>query len=376
MEFEPSRPSSIGMEMEFQLLDTESLDLTDAILPLMELYPDDPHIKPEFIQNTVEVCSKICQDVDELDAHMRSLVRELRDSCRRLDLRLCSAGTHPFGERLALITPMPRYRRLEKSAGYVGYNQITFATHVHIGMTSGGEAITIMRELKALLPLLVALSASSPFWRGFDTGYAAYRHRILAATRSYGIPPSFKSWHDFTDFFETTRRAGVFDTINDIHWDIRPRPHLGTLEVRVMDAQPSISQALTMAGFIRVLVSYLRSTSAADRPPLFPRGTHWWMEKHNHFQASQLGMKACYIHGSQGRSMPMHEIFLTVLRATADTAQALSQDGYTRSLERHAADGPSYVRQREVYARTGSLKAVVDGLVKELEQELDDLHDS
>ncbi len=370
MEFKPSSPSSIGMEMEFQLLDPDSLDLTDAILPLLELYPDDPHIKPEFIQNTVEVCSKICQDLGELGAHMRSLVRELRDSCRSLGLLLCSAGTHPFGERLALITPMPRYRRLEQSSGYIGYNQITFATHVHLGMSSGSEAITLMHELKALLPLLIAVSASSPFWRGFDTGYAAYRHRILAATRSYGIPPSFASWGDFAGFFDITRRAGVFDSINDIHWDIRPRPHLGTLEVRVMDAQPNVSRALTLAGFIRVLVNYLRATNAADRTPWFPRGMHWWMEKHNHFQASLSGMEARYIHGAEGDSIPMREVFQRVLRATTPTAEALSQGGYLQSLQEHVEDGPSYAQQRAVFAQTGSLRAVVRSLVDELEQEL------
>ena len=144
------------MEMEFQLLDVETLDLVDGILPLMDFYPNDPHIKPEFNQNTVEVCSKICSSIDELGAHMRALLRNLQDTCKQLDMLLCSAGTHPFGERLALITPMPRYRQLEKSAGYVGHNQITFATHVHLGMTSGDEATCLMHELKALLPLLIA----------------------------------------------------------------------------------------------------------------------------------------------------------------------------------------------------------------------------
>lgn len=359
------------MEMEFQLLDVETLDLVDGILPLMELYPDDPHIKPEFNQNTVEVCSKICSDINELGAHMRELVTRLRGTCQRLDMLLCSAGTHPFGERLALITPMPRYRQLEKSAGYIGHNQITFATHVHLGMTSGDEATALMHELKALLPLLIAVSASSPFWRGFDTGFAAYRHRILAATRSYGIPPSFDSWDDFSNFLDTTYRAGVFNTINDIHWDIRPRPHLGTLEIRVMDAQPTIALALTLAGFLRAVVTYLRVTPQTHRPPLFPHPLHWWIEKHNHFQASKQGLDAKYIHHKQGTLVPMRELCRHVMQATKPTADELGQGSYYRRLQDHLNVGPSYVQQRRVYEKTGSFKAIARHLIAELEEDLD-----
>ncbi len=359
------------MEMEFQLLDVETLDLVDGILPLMDFYPDDPHIKPEFNQNTVEVCSKICSHMDELGAHMRILVRKLRDTCQQLDMLLCSAGTHPFGERLALITPMPRYRQLGKSAGFTGHNQITFATHVHLGMTSGDEAVSLMHELKALLPLMIAMSASSPFWRGYDTGFAAYRHRILAATRSYGIPPSFETWEVFSKFLETTSRAGVFKTINDIHWDIRPRPQLGTLEIRVMDAQPTITLALTLAGFLRAVVTYLRTTPQTHRPPSFPGGLHWWIEKHNHFQASKQGLDAKYIHDVQGTLVPLRELCLHIIRASEPMADKLEQGRYFERLQDHVQNGPSYVQQRRIYEKTGSFKAIIRHLIAELEMDLE-----
>ncbi len=370
MDFTPSNPSWIGMEMEFQLLDVETLDLVDGILPLMDFYPDDPYIKPEFNQNTVEVCSKICSQMDELGSHMRELVKKLRDTCQRLDMLLCSAGTHPFGERLALITPMPRYRQLEKSSGYIGHNQITFATHVHLGMTSGDEATQLMRELKALLPLLIALSASSPFWRGYDTGFAAYRHRILAATRSYGIPPSFDTWDHFSEFFDTVTRAGAFKTIHDIHWDIRPRPHLGTLEIRVMDAQPTITLALTLAGFLRTVVHYLRTTPQTHHPTLLPHGLHWWMEKHNHFQTSKQGLDAKYIHDAHGTLLPVRDLLQKIIQATRPIADARGEGSYLDQLSEHVNAGPSYARQRAVHEKTGSFKAVVRHLIAELDTDL------
>lgn len=244
--------------MEFQIIDMESLDLTDRIMKLMELYPDSANIKPEFIQNTVEVASDICTSLPELESQVKQMVLELLGNCHDLGFTLCGAGTHPFSEQLAILTPLPRYLRMEQTSAFLAHNQITFSTHVHIGMTSGDEAISIMRQLKAYLPLLIALSASSPFWRGYDTGFASYRHRILAATRSYGIPPSFENWQFFNDFFDASQQAGVFETINDIHWDIRPRPHLGTLEIRVMDAQATVAEAAALAGLVRAIVYFLK----------------------------------------------------------------------------------------------------------------------
>ncbi len=370
VKFAPSSPTSIGMEMEFQLLDPVTLDLVDGILPLIQLYPDHPYIKPEFIQNTVEVCATICDDLEALETHFLSLVKELHGTCNRLGMALCSAGTHPFSESLALITPIPRYLRIEKTSGHLCRTQITFATHVHIGMVSGDEAIRIMRELKALLPLLIAVSASSPFWRGYDTGYVAYRHRILAATRSYGIPPSFENWRDFSDFYTMTHRAGVFESIHDIHWDIRPRPHLGTLEVRVMDAQPTVGAALALAGFVRCLVHYLRRRKTTNSSWRFPAPGHWWIEKHNHFQASLLGLEARYINDRNGGLTPLRTLLAEVLKETGPVARELGQSAYFSRFEEHCRRGLSYARQRETFQKTGSLKAVTQTLIGDLEAEL------
>jgi glutamate---cysteine ligase / carboxylate-amine ligase len=182
--FKVSELRTIGMELEFQLLDAHTLDLADGILPLMDLYPGSSYIKPEVIQNTVEVASRVCCTNPELEAHLRGVVSGLQENCRNLGMTLCGAGTHPFGRRLALITPKPRYLRFEQREGLPAHTQITFSAHVHLGMTSGEEAIRMMQELRSYLPLLIALSANSPFWRGYDTGHASYRHRILAAART------------------------------------------------------------------------------------------------------------------------------------------------------------------------------------------------
>lgn len=372
MEFSPSNAMTVGMEMEFQILDRNSLDLTDRILSLMELYPNSSNIKPEFIQNTVEVTSGICTSLQELETQLKQMVADLLLNCHALGSTLCGAGTHPFSEQLAILTPFPRYLRMEEMSGIMAHNQITFSTHVHIGMVSGDEAIRVMRQLKAYLPLLIALSASSPFWRGYDTGFVSYRHRILAASRSYGIPPSFENWQSFCDFFDTTRQAGVFETINDIHWDIRPRPHLGTLEVRVMDSQPTVAEAVALAGLVRAIVCFMQTDPQASLSPALPQPQHWWIEKENCFQASHSGMSAYFIndgHRKNRKNRKMQDVFRNVLDAISTSVNKLEQSEYLRRLQNNVEAGLSVMRQREVYSGTGSMQEVVLSLVNEIEKE-------
>jgi carboxylate-amine ligase len=357
------------MELELQLLNADSVDLQDGILPLLELFPGNPYVKPEFIQNTVELISPVCHGIDELEAHMRALARELFDKCESLGMRLAAAGTHPFSQRLALITPTPRYLRMEQRAGPVAHAQITFATHVHLGMRSGDEAIAVMGALKPYLPLLIALSASSPFWRGYDTGYVCYRQRILAASRSYGVPPTFADWAGFCHFFETTQRAGLFETINDIHWDLRPRPHFGTLEVRVMDAQPTVAEAVALASFLRVLVRYLQEHAGATAPGL-PQPLPWWLEKENHFQASRLGLDSQYVAHEGGSVRPLRAVWEDVLAALTPCAEATGEGARLAALAARVARGSSATRQAELYRSGRALPEIVRGLVDELREDL------
>jgi carboxylate-amine ligase len=130
------------MELEFQLLDAHTLDLADAILPLMDLYPASPYVKPEVIQNTDEIASRVCCGIPELGEHLQEIVADLQENCRRLGMTLCGAGTHPFGRRLALVTPQPRYLHIEQQVSLPVHTQITFAAHVHLGIASGEEAIS------------------------------------------------------------------------------------------------------------------------------------------------------------------------------------------------------------------------------------------
>jgi carboxylate-amine ligase len=364
IEFHPSDTPSVGMEMEFQLVDSSSFALVDGVMPLLELYPDHTHVKSEFIQTTIEVASKPCQNVSELEEHMRELVWDLAKRSETLGLRLCGAGTHPFSQDLALITPLPRYLAMEKAFGLISHTQITFATHVHVGVHSGDEAVCLMAELKAYLPLLIALSANSPYWRGHETGFASYRQRILASSRSYGIPPDFLDWRAFEMFMATAIKAGMFASVHDIHWDIRPRPHLGTVEVRVMDAQATVSKAVALAAFVRMLIKFLQATREENRELRPCRSLHWWAEKDNCFNASRDGMAARVVNSDAGDVVPVRELIGRLFELLPEYA---SDDTERGCLDRliATAQHPPYQRQLEVGAKKG-LEDVVGALTEDL----------
>lgn len=367
MEFKPSAPSSIGAEIELQLLDRNSLDLVDGILPLLDICPDTSYIKPEYIQFTVEVASKVCHGSQELEEHLLDQVTMLQDSAHKLGMRLAGIGTHPFCDRLGIVTPSPRYARVEQDTGYVGYSQITYALHVHIGMRSGEEAIALMRRLRPYLPVLLALSANSPYWRGLDTGFASYRYRVLMAAHAFGTPPQFDSWADFEQLVRTSERAHIFESFTDMHWDLRPRPDYGTLELRVMDVQPTVGDTMALVAVTHALCDYLR-TVAAGKAGLEP--LPMWLELENHYRASHQGLAAQCVIDAGGGTRPMVEVAGRMLDAIAPHARTPGAQAQLQRAFQLLREGGNCSRQRALLGEYGSLKKVVRQLAEQLSEEL------
>ncbi len=367
VEFLGCEGRSIGMEMEFQLVNTDDGDLVDGIVALMEIASTDPRVKPEFIQNCVEVASQPCDSVDELGRDLGQSVARLIEASRALGMQLVGAGTHPFSTRLAAITPGPRYEAMEQTSGLLGHRQITFSTHVHVSVASGDEAVWLARQLAPYLPLLLALSASSPFWQGHDTRFAAFRPRILASARTYYLPPEFADWRELESCLAAMARSGKFDSVDRLHWYIRPRPAFGTLEVRIMDAQPSVSEAIAIAAFIQALAAFMRDTP--DRPEGWLGGLPRWALEDNCFLASRFGLDARVMVNENADVMTLREVAHQTIELLGPTATRFGDEDQLSRLAQAISAGLPADRQRRAFARRGSLRAVVDATVDELLQD-------
>jgi len=369
MKFRNCSSHTVGVEWELQLLDPETLDLYDGIMPLMEFFPDTNFVKPEYLQSCVELTSNVATNSDQAVQHLHQTLKKTVRRCEELHMSLCAAGTHPFSRRLALITPLPRYRRLAKSAGYLASNQITFSTHVHIGMESGDQAMLVMSRLIPVVPALVAMSANSPFWRGHLTGHVAYRHRILAAAPNYGLPTSFDNWKAFEDFLEAAMRSCMIRHFKDIHWDIRPHPDFGTLEIRAMDAASDLRGVHALVSFVRCLVVSMAQARGADMNGVIPTELPTWIENQNRFRAGQLGMDAEYIVNARGDHRPMRDFIDDLFEFCAPVAAKIGESAGIQIARRILKETPAYQRQLDAREAGHSARAIVHQLQDALLQE-------
>jgi carboxylate-amine ligase len=366
MEFNASAKPTVGVEWELQLLDPDTLDLIDGIVPLMEFFPNTEFVKPEYIQSCVELNSCVAENSDMAITHIHGSLTQLLQRCAALKMSACGSGTHPFCRRLALITPLPRFQRIERDVGHLAHTQITFSTHVHIGMNSGDEAMRVMSLLAPALPAIIALSANSPFWRGHETGHAAYRHRILAAAPSYSLPPNLPTWADFEDLMSAAQRAGVVHSIKDIHWDIRPHPDFGTLEIRAMDAASDLTTLHALVAFTRSLALCLRDAPVEVVGEILPPNLPHWIAKENRFRAAHLGLAADYIIDVKGNLRPMRELIADLIEFCGPTAASTGEARGLELVKKLLAGAPGYERQLQVYEESRSARAVVKMLTGEL----------
>jgi carboxylate-amine ligase len=353
---------TVGVEWELQLLDARTLDLSDGILPIIEVFPDAVYVKPELIQSCVELNSPVSTHSEAAVAHIgRTLAAVLR-RCDELDMSLCGAGTHPFCRRPALITPIPRYRRVEKSAGYLAHTQITFATHVHIGMHSGEEAALAIARLVPAIPAFIALSANSPFWRGHETGHAAYRQRVLAAAPNYGLPEVFDSWQGYSDFYRAATRANMIRHFKDVHWDIRPHPDFGTIEIRVMDAASDLRHLRALVAFARCMAARVAGAPDNEVAGLLPQGLPHWIKRHNSYRASLRGLDAEYVVSDEGEHRPIRDFIADLLDFCEPIAAGI-QEEEGLSIARSLLDAtPAYGLQIERYEPHQSARSVAEYL--------------
>lgn len=366
MKFVAQPDPTLGCEWELQLVREDSLELADGILAFSGELGGRALIKSEFLQCCIEINTPPFEKAAELVPSLNAVLARIDAHARPLGLRLAASGTHPFDRKPAIVTPSERYLRLSgKRSGAAALHPVTFATHIHVACHDGDSAIRAMRRIAPCLPALLAIGANSPFWHGVDTGYACFRQRLLASNPTYGLPPYFESWGDFERMLAAGARSRTIENFRDLHWDIRPHGDLGTLELRVFDAQIDAERIAQIASLVRALVVVAEDSRMPDSA--FPARLPHWMELENNFRACKSGLDARIITSTAGDTEPLIQVVEQLFDLCRDACIRLGDSELFAALERTVTSRNGARRQRKAWDTHHSCKAVARYLVDSLD---------
>ncbi|GAB2749822.1 glutamate--cysteine ligase [Amycolatopsis magusensis] len=370
IDFHPSRRSTVGAEWELALVDRRTGELTSVAQRVLdEVRPDGadehPKIKQELLLNTIEIITGVCDTVAELGEDLAGTLTELRGYTDPLGVELFSAGTHPFSTWYQQkVTDKERYAKLIDRTQWWGRQMLIYGVHVHVGLDHRDKALPVLNALLNYAPHLQALSASSPYWGGEDTGYASNRALMFQQLPTAGLPFQFTEWAELEHYVDDMFVTGVIDHLSEIRWDIRPAPHFGTIEMRVCDGLPTLEEVATIAAFTQCLVDDF--SARLDRGEQLPTMPPWHVQE-NKWRAARYGMDAIIILDAAGHERLVTEDLDVVLERLEPVAKQLDCVRELRGVEKILRCGASYQRQRAVAREhNGSLKAVVASLIAEM----------
>src|SRR4249920_938117 len=265
-------PLTVGVEEEYMLVDPESWDLVSGVEPLLEKAADSEfadRLKPELMQCVLESGTVVCENVPAAETDLRHIRAYAAGLARDHDMRLGAAATHPFSlYEHQKITARDRYRMLVEMLQYVARRELVFGMHVHVAVPTPEAALQVMEGVLIELPVLLALSTNSPFWRGEATGLHSTRSMIFAAFPRSGISPRFESYRDYADAVGFMEATGAIGDYTHLWWDVRPHPRFGTVELRVMDVQTRVEDTVALAAYVQCLVKLLLDRFQASEPVL------------------------------------------------------------------------------------------------------------
>lgn len=358
--FADSAQSTLGIEWELALVDPLTGDLRSEAPGILEELraeagldadADHPHVTGELLQNTVELVTGVHGSVPDAVADLGGIAARVQRAAADRGLALFCQGTHPFGEAMTQpITPKARYGRMVDLTQYWGRQMLIFGVHVHIGLDDRAKAMPAVNRLISRLPHLLALSASSPFWVGADTGYQSQRTQLFQQLPTAGLPFQFETWEGFEHCVEQMTGVGMVEDVTECRWDVRAVPRLGTVEMRVCDGMATLEEIGAVAAYAQCLVHELSAQVEDDEPvAILPR----WYTQENKWRAARYGLEATVITDDAGTQVPLAEHLAADLERLAPVAEELgcvAELAHARVLMEHSpAD-----RQRRVAAEAAA----------------------
>jgi carboxylate-amine ligase len=356
---------TLGVEEEFQIVDPQGGELRSHVSELLASSAPvfGEQIKREMHQSIVEVGTKICGDVDELRDEIFRNRRELANAAERVGLAVAAAGTHPFSRwEDQVISPGVRYDNIVEELQQLARSLLIFGLHVHVGIPDRSIAIDLMNEVRYFLPHLLALSTSSPFWMGRDTGLKSYRTTIFRRFPRTGVPDHFGSWSEYENYIKLLVDLHCIDDAKKIWWDVRPHPSFGTLEFRVCDVPTRPEVAVMLGALVQAIVVKLYRLRVRNQGfRLYRRA----LIEENKWRAARYGLDGKLIDFGRRAEVPMRELAVELLQFIDDVVDDLGSRGAIEYIHTVLREGTSADHQLEVYRKTGDLRAVVKHLIQE-----------
>lgn len=356
--FSQSKPLTMGVELELQLLSTTTYDLVSSAEDLLRIVARRSHpgdVKPEMTRSMIEISTSVHSDYQSLLGELRDMRGALIDAARFLNIAVSGGGTHPFqhwGERK--IFDAPRFNHLSELYGYLAKQFTIFGQHVHIGCSGPDEALRLLHLFGRYIPQFIALTASSPMVQGFDTQFDSARLNSVFSFPLSGTAPYVVSWADFGRFFDKMVGTGVVESMKDFYWDIRPKPEYGTIEIRVCDTPLTVEKAAALAGYVQSIARYLLVEA-----PLRPEEDDYLVYAFNRFQACRFGLDGQLVDPRTHDRIRIADDVLDTLARIEQHAIELGAEEACRMIRDSlvAGNDAQWIRQR--YAAEKSLPEVV-----------------
>jgi carboxylate-amine ligase len=368
--FGQSEAYTLGVEEEYMLLDPETFDLVqhiDTVLEAMAGHEFEAHVNPELMQSVLEVATPVCRTPADVDRALRQLRQYVTSIAQEKGLRVGSAGTHPFSlfERQR-ITARDRYRNLVDQMQYVARRELIFGLHVHVAVADPDTAIQVVNGLLTQLAPLLALSASSPFWRGEPTGLASSRQMIFAAFPRSGPPPRFENYAEYAEVVGQLEKTGCIADYTHIWWDIRPHPRLGTVEVRICDGVTRLEDAIAITAYVQALVKMFSERAArGEKIPTY----HRILTTENKWLAGRYGLEAPImdlVTGKRNR-IPVAQLVRRTLKEIEPHARELGAERELDGIRAILGKGNGSDRQLRVFNANRDIVEVVQEIANATE---------
>ena len=346
-------PHTVGVEEEFQLVDPISRALVPAVDGVISAGNGTNLVTSELSRSCVEMVSPVFETVADLADSLPGLRREVAGMARENGAEIVAAGTHPFSDPTEQpLAEGAHNARIEEEMGWVARTQAIYGLHVHVAVPDGEAAIRAVNALARRVPLLVALSANSPFWRGSDTRLASTRVKIFEMFPRSGLPPAFHDWEDFDRHVETLVASGSIPDYSWCWWDARPHLKFGTVELRAPDVQTDASYTAALVALVQCLVA--SADGRAPEDPLFIAENKWRAVRH--------GMDATFYDFAAERSVPARPLARGLVEELRSVSQDLRCEAELEGVLEIVDRGNGAGLQRSTFEKNGSLEGLVDHL--------------